>query len=448
MSDIPASWQPDPTGRHDHRYWDGTEWTEHVADAGVASTDHYEAPVAAPSDTGPEGPPAGSTWGPGTAASSTSSSNTERHGAFPSDAAASADPEAAPGAEGSPSGARRESPSAGSTSGWALPDERTPSVSGWGAPVAEDDPSGSTAPDAAEAPGVAGAGWAATTAAWGATERAEDPATGAADQGSPAASGATTWNEPTTILGTGVPAASDVTTAWSGPAEGETAELPTSPVPAPSGEGPEGDRDGRSRKILLVVLALLVIAGIVAALVLLSDDDDGGGSSADEVAERISSALQDDLDMSEGDADCIGRDITQRIGADRLDGVDFESPEAPPQLEQDFNDAFNEALGECAVDVGEVGSDAGAEGEGDAGDTEDGPNLSEDIGDPEEYAALLAESYATTLGISEEKSTCLAERVVQAIDAGDVSADEASGQFFQFLDACEITLEELNPPSG
>jgi hypothetical protein len=35
----PAAWHPDPTGRHEHRYWDGERWTEHVADAGVAATD-------------------------------------------------------------------------------------------------------------------------------------------------------------------------------------------------------------------------------------------------------------------------------------------------------------------------------------------------------------------------------------------------------------------------
>lgn len=35
----PADWHPDPTGRHEHRYWDGQRWTHHVADAGVASTD-------------------------------------------------------------------------------------------------------------------------------------------------------------------------------------------------------------------------------------------------------------------------------------------------------------------------------------------------------------------------------------------------------------------------
>jgi hypothetical protein len=39
---IPPAWHPDPTGRHDHRWWDGTRWTEHVADAGVASVDPLE----------------------------------------------------------------------------------------------------------------------------------------------------------------------------------------------------------------------------------------------------------------------------------------------------------------------------------------------------------------------------------------------------------------------
>ena len=38
MSDNAAGWQPDPTGKHDHRYWDGTQWTDNVADAGVPVT--------------------------------------------------------------------------------------------------------------------------------------------------------------------------------------------------------------------------------------------------------------------------------------------------------------------------------------------------------------------------------------------------------------------------
>lgn len=35
----PAGWFPDPEGRHEHRWWDGSTWTDQVADAGVAATD-------------------------------------------------------------------------------------------------------------------------------------------------------------------------------------------------------------------------------------------------------------------------------------------------------------------------------------------------------------------------------------------------------------------------
>ena len=36
---IAAGWLVDPTGRHEKRYWSGTEWTEHVSDGGVPGTD-------------------------------------------------------------------------------------------------------------------------------------------------------------------------------------------------------------------------------------------------------------------------------------------------------------------------------------------------------------------------------------------------------------------------
>jgi len=35
----PAAWLRDPTGRHELRYWDSRQWTEHVSDAGAVSTD-------------------------------------------------------------------------------------------------------------------------------------------------------------------------------------------------------------------------------------------------------------------------------------------------------------------------------------------------------------------------------------------------------------------------
>lgn len=35
----PAAWHPDPTGRHQLRYWDGSRWTEHVSTSGLQAID-------------------------------------------------------------------------------------------------------------------------------------------------------------------------------------------------------------------------------------------------------------------------------------------------------------------------------------------------------------------------------------------------------------------------
>ncbi len=40
---VPAAWAPDPTGRHQWRWWGGATWTDHVADDGVATEDPLQA---------------------------------------------------------------------------------------------------------------------------------------------------------------------------------------------------------------------------------------------------------------------------------------------------------------------------------------------------------------------------------------------------------------------
>lgn len=41
-----AGWFPDPSGRHQYRYWSGAAWTDDVADAGAAGTDPIAGPAA------------------------------------------------------------------------------------------------------------------------------------------------------------------------------------------------------------------------------------------------------------------------------------------------------------------------------------------------------------------------------------------------------------------
>jgi hypothetical protein len=40
---VPSGWKADPTGRHQFRYWDGSHWTENVADDGEESRDEVSA---------------------------------------------------------------------------------------------------------------------------------------------------------------------------------------------------------------------------------------------------------------------------------------------------------------------------------------------------------------------------------------------------------------------
>src|SRR3954471_5312604 len=57
---VDASWQPDPSGAHELRYWNGTAWTEHVSDQGATGRAPLSAelPPPAPAPAAPPPPPA------------------------------------------------------------------------------------------------------------------------------------------------------------------------------------------------------------------------------------------------------------------------------------------------------------------------------------------------------------------------------------------------------
>jgi len=49
---IPPNWYPDPTGRHEHRYWNGEAWTDNVSDRGQPSVDPVQPTIADSIDSG------------------------------------------------------------------------------------------------------------------------------------------------------------------------------------------------------------------------------------------------------------------------------------------------------------------------------------------------------------------------------------------------------------
>jgi hypothetical protein len=88
---VPAGWYPDPTGRHQYRYWHGADWTDLVSDAGRTSSDPPVAVLPVPAVSPDEPVPAPDATPPSAAAT-------------PSDAATSATAAAAPVAWAPPSG--------------------------------------------------------------------------------------------------------------------------------------------------------------------------------------------------------------------------------------------------------------------------------------------------------------------------------------------------------
>ena len=52
-----AGWQPDPSGRHEYRYFDGTGWTDNVSDGGTAATDPMDPEPVPAATASPPAPP-------------------------------------------------------------------------------------------------------------------------------------------------------------------------------------------------------------------------------------------------------------------------------------------------------------------------------------------------------------------------------------------------------
>lgn len=54
MTSTPANWYADPVGRHQLRYWDGAQWTEHVSTDGEPAIDYLHGPATVTVNATPE----------------------------------------------------------------------------------------------------------------------------------------------------------------------------------------------------------------------------------------------------------------------------------------------------------------------------------------------------------------------------------------------------------
>lgn len=279
MTDSIPGWQPDPTGRHEHRYWDGSKWTDDVSDGGQASTDPYDA-------------------------------------------------------------------------------------------------------------GAAGT--------------------------DPTIAGPTTAGDP-------------------------TAQWPPAPTPpTASGSPVEEPESSGSKKGLLIgggILAAVIVA-VVAFLLLGGDDDD-----AEDIEARIASEISADGSVTDEQARCMASHIVDEIGADRLQDVDFDAEEPPPEIADELIDASFGAFEECGglPDVDEGDDPVVDEEEPSSDDTSD-PGAVDFDANAEE---MLADIYEQSLGLDRDQAECLAGRISEAIDDGSLTEEEAMSEMFGYLSDCDISLEEI-----
>lgn len=385
MTDNAPSWLTDPTGRHDHRYWDGSQWTEHVSDAGVATTDPYDGPasVAAPS---PEAPATGEP-----VVGSPSTEPTPEPGASELDATAPPTPSPAPAAES----------------------EATP-----------------TAPTATTAPTM-------PSYATPGPPAADDPNSPAAADGSNAADA----DEPTVVQ----PISADPTSEV--PTTSVAADDPPSPTftpPPPAVEGSDGN-DGSKRRLLIGVGVLAVVAVLIAVFALGGDDSEEDLAAV--IADQIRDGGQSGLD--EDEATCLAEELISEMGADKLDGVDFTAEEPPEELAEELNQAFVQAIPECDIDLSGEGNEGGeTTGTVDDGRVDGGTEMTIEPGTSDEFRDRLTNQFSDSMGVTDDQAACLANSMADAIEAGELDEEESFNQFFEYLDGCNISVSDLDTGAG
>jgi hypothetical protein len=450
MTDATAGWKSDPTGRHDHRYWDGSAWTEHVSDAGVAATDPYDGapepaapPVPTPSATEPAlEAPAAVVDSPAPTEPTSTSWMTKESTEEGTEWAADPEPVAPSSTFAGPAAAD-------------APPTEAPVVSSWASPTVVNQPTEPVTPTPAPIP--APASDEPTTEfrmTEGETTFGADTAFGTgANEAPTAVEGATSVEPPSAgdepTLGQPTFSPLDPTATW--PVAPSSAEAPAAPTftPPPTAESPGDGSDGARRRLLIGVGVVALVAILAGVFLLGGDDDDGGGDLQTRIANQIREGGQSGLDQEE--AECLAGELIDEVGADKLERVDFTAEAPPEDIADEINDAFVAAIPTCDI---ELGGSADERDEGDTGspdDTEPGDGSADSTLSPgqlDEFRDLLATQYRDNLGLSEEKSDCLADTMADAIESGELDENQSFDAFFQYLETCDISVSELGGPQS
>jgi hypothetical protein len=429
MSDIAAGWKSDPTGRHDHRYWNGTAWTEHISDAGVAGVDPAPEGLAPP--TAPDAP---------AAEEPTSTFRMTEEGTEPPATGDAADAPAATAAGETASEPVTPQPApVPVTSSWATPTVVNQPTEAQ--PAADPDPI-TAAPESTDEPAAPPA---SSTPSYSSPVPPIASGTEAVASDEPTVVDAPSVEPDATDVITVASSAADPTSAW--PTAASSAPVPPGPTftpPAPvDTDGDEGGGGGSKRRLLLGVGVVAVIAVIVGVLLL------GGGSDGD-LQTRISSEIRDggQSGLSKKEADCLAGELIDEMGADKLKDVDFSAEDPPAAIADDLNDAFVAAIPKCKIDLNDGTTGTTSADGSDAGSTDGATATSlskEEIG---QFRDMLADQYRDNLGLSEEKADCLANTMADAIGRGELDENQSFESFFQYLSDCDISVSELGGASG
>ncbi len=394
MTDNAPGWQPDPTGRHDHRYWDGAAWTDNVANAGVASTDAYEAADA---------PDASMTAG-------------EVPDAPPPPAPGDAPTEAVPAA-----------------SGWADPTSTFPAVtddptSTWSSTPAPPAPPSYTPPPAPAGPlGPDGSGGSKRGLVIGGAILAAVVLAVVAFMA---------------LGGDDDDDASEVRAELAAQFRGSSdlsdeqadcvADHVVDEIGADRFEDVDFDADEPPADLADDLFA--AATGSLEACDI--DPADFAGTGDDD------KPVDDDGDEPSGDVDDYGDDPELDALYDECEAGDYEAcddlyNQSPSgSAYEDFGDTCgdrNEPSGYC-VDV-----------YGDDGGDDDGDDLlpsGEDL--PADFEDQLADVYAESMGIEREKAECLAAKIGEAVRGGELSEEESMLEIFSFFSDCDIDMSEIS----